>query len=209
MPNNISIASAIDKGKLSSSVIYTLLLELDVIDSETSGIVETVRVAHNDENYVFLGQTYVAMPLEISVTHGKAELPRLTLTVKDPFQLIEGRMQEYGGLLGCPVRIMVVSSAHPHEPEILERFRITGASSSATDYSKTFEIGAENPIAMRFPARKQFIDRCFWKYRGEGCFYTGGLPSCSYAPDGENGCKAHSNIANYGGFRGLRKRNVS
>lgn len=201
-----SIATAVDKGKLGSSVVYLALLEIDILDPTTRDVSSTLRYVHNNENFTFQGDTYVAMPFEFSVSRSKGELPTVTLTVKDMTQSIQSYLQEYEGGIDFPVRLKVVSTADSAAAEVEEYFTIQAVRANSDSYSIEFDLGAENPLALRFPCRLQFRNRCFWRYKGTECGYTGGLTSCDFSYDGPNGCAAHNNGARFGGFPGIRRR---
>lgn len=204
-----SIATALDKGKLASAVTYTALLEIDVLDVTTREVVETVRYVHNNENYTFKGNLYIAMPFDFSVSRTKNELPQITLTVRDITQDLQARLQEYDGGVDFPVRLFIVSSADASAAEIEETFTIQAARSRSETYEIEFDLGTENPLSLRFPVRLQFRNRCFWRYKGTECGYAGPMASCDFTLDGANGCAAHNNTARFGGFPGIRRRGFS
>jgi hypothetical protein len=201
-----SVGAAIDKAKLASAVTYIALLEIDILDSASGAVVETVRLTHNNENYVWRSNTYIAMPFEFEVNTSKGELPEIKLTLTDMTLAIHGKLEEARGATDSPVRLIVTSSASPDNAEVYESFTVVQANSDSGSYSIELILGAENPLTLRFPPRLMFRDRCFWKYRGPQCRYTGGLGSCDYSLTGPNGCRAHSNVANFGGFAGIRRR---
>lgn len=87
------------------------------------------------------------------------------------------------------------------EPEVLDRFEIISASSS--DFQVSWTLGMQNLIDQKFPGRTQFRDRCGLRYKGSECGYVGPLPTCSYTLTGSNGCQAHNNAPQFGGFPGL------
>lgn len=205
MPVHVSIATAIDKSKLASNVTYLALLEMDVLDRITGAVIETVRLVENNENYVYQGNTYVAMPFEFDLSRAKGELPTLSIGITDMTQTIHGKLEETRGATDFPVRLLIVSSANPGKAEIEESFTVTSAESDSESYKVQLNLGSENPLAMRFPNRLQFRNRCPWKYRGTECGYSGGLASCDYTLDGANGCNAHANTVNFGGFPGIRR----
>jgi phage-related protein len=86
-----------------------------------------------------------------------------------------------------------------------QNFVLMSAVAKDENYSIEFTLGAENPLALRFPYRQQFRNRCEWVYKGNECRYAGGLPSCDLTLDGDNGCRVHNNTYNFGGFFGLNK----
>jgi phage-related protein len=205
MPVHVSIATALDKGKLASDVVYSALLEVDILDRVTRTVSETLRLAHNNENIVFRGLTYQAAAFDFSVTRGKNELPVISLTIEDQTQVIQGLLQESQGGVDYPVRIYIVSSVNPDTPEMEENFTVIAAHTSSDSYAVTFDLGAENPLGLRFPAHMQFRNRCRWLYKSPQCGYAGSKTSCDLTFDGANGCKAHANALRYGGFPGIRR----
>ncbi len=207
MPVSVTVAAALDKGKLASSVAYIALLEIDILDSTSGAVIETVRLAHNNENFTHQGNTYVQMPFDFNVNWAKDELPQITLTLFDLTQAIHGKMEEYRGGTDFPVRLKIVSSVNPDLVEVEEHFTIMEAEASSDSYGIQFTLGAENPLALRWPVHLMFRNRCRFKYKGEQCQYAGGLPSCDFTLDGPNGCEAHNNTINFGGYRGIRRRN--
>lgn len=204
MPTHTSIATAIDKAKLASDVVYLALLEIDVLDRDTGQVLTTLRFAHNDEPYVFQGNTYTSCGFTFRINRGKGDLPGVTLELVDVTQAIQAILQEYQGGTDFPVRLMIVSSANPDAPEFSESFTIMSANTAAEGYLVSFELGAENPLGMRFPWRLMQRNRCNWVYRSVQCGYLGPLSTCDYTRDGPNGCRAHNNVDNFGAFWGIR-----
>jgi hypothetical protein len=205
VPLHVSLATAIDKGRLASTVVYLALLEIDVLDPTSRLVVETIRLAHNNENHEFRGETYIRMPFEFEVRRAKGEMPTISLTITDHSQAIQARLQESSGGVDFPVRLLIVSTANPDSPELVENFTILSATARSSDYAVTFEIGAENPLALRFPPRLMRRNRCEFRFRGPDCGYTGSAPTCDYSLDGPNGCAVKGNALNFGGFRGIRR----
>lgn len=208
MPTHVSIATAIDKSKLASNVVYVGLIEIDVLDRETASVLTTIRLAHNNEAYVFKGNTYVPCGLNYKINYSKGEFPTIDLEIVDVTLALQALMQEYQGGVDFPVRVLLVSTANPSSAEAEERFTILSGSAGSDTYNVTFEVGAENPLGLRFPWRMMFRNRCPWRYRSVECGYVGAMPTCDFTRDGPNGCNAHDNIDNFGGFGGLRRSGV-
>lgn len=203
MPVHVSIATALDKSKLASDVVYLVLLEIDILSDSSAGVVETLRFVHNNEDYDFQGHTYMSMPFEFQYTSARNELPSITLSVTDFQGIIQAYLQEYKGGVDWDVRLIITNNATT-SADYIERFKIVSATASGSDYKISFQLGAENPLQQRFPPRLMFRDRCGWNYKSFQCGYTGSLPTCSFNLNGINGCKAHGNQKNFGGFPGIR-----
>lgn len=206
MAVHVSVATAIDKSKLASNVVYTSLFEMDVLDRVSGAVIETVRLAENNENFTYKGNTYVAMPFEFDIARSKNELPTLSISFYDMTQTLHGKLEETRGATDFPVRLLIISSVNPAQAEIEEHFTVSSAESDSENYSIKLTLGSENPLTQRFPARLMFRNRCPWKYRGVECRYSGPLASCDYTLNGANGCDVHNNSVNFGGFPGIRRQ---
>ena len=204
MAAHLSVATAIDKNRVASSVVYYVLLEVDIRDPDNGTVIDTVRCINETETYEFQGKTYNTIPFNITITSDKDTSPSAQLDVYDLGQAFQARLQEFGRSLDWPARILIVNASAPTPMlELRYDFDIISASAKDDNYTISFVLGAENPLTLRFPPRQQFRNRCFWQYKGASCGYTGSLPSCDYTLDGTNGCRAHDNTINFGGFPGL------
>lgn len=202
MPTHLSVATAIEKNRVSSDVAFVPLLEIDVKNPDTNEPVETLYFARNADDIVYRGTTYIRGGFDFDVQEEAGAQPAVTITVHDMTRALMTRMQEFGGGVGFTVRILVINSGNlTQDPEITEQFLVTGA--SAKDYDATFTLGAENPLLLRFPRRRQFRDQCQWRYKGPECGYAGGIASCDFTMNGGNGCVAHANAIRFGGFPGI------
>lgn len=201
----LSIASIIEKNQVASAVAWVPLFEVEVIDPDTGVLVETLRFAQNTENVTFQGQVYSKARFDFSVTEETGSQPEVKLVGYDYTRAIQRRMQDHGGGIGFKVRLIVVNTGNlSAPPEITELFEVVGASQQ--DYAVSFTLGAENPLTFRFPRRRQFRDRCQWRYKGAECAYAGPLGTCDFTLNGSNGCVAHGNEERFGGFPGIRRQ---
>tara|TARA_R110000851_G_C13102760_1_gene569244 strand:- start:27304 stop:27942 length:639 start_codon:yes stop_codon:yes gene_type:complete len=205
MPNNLSIASVIEKNKLTSTVAYLILTKITIIDPATGLLVETLYLVKNTEDVIYDGQTYTAFAFDISTEDSVDGASSVSLTVTDYSQAIQARAEAYGGCVGSSVEIIIIASTSVGtslKPEVTEFFEIISA--SAENYIISWTMGAEDILAQRFPRRKQMRDRCSWVYKGNECTYAGEVTTCDRSLLGDNGCQAHNNTINFGGFPGIR-----
>ncbi len=202
MARHLSVATVIEKNRISSAFAFIPILDIRIKNPDTGEIVETLHFARNTEDLEFQGKTYVASHFDFDIKSAAGNQPELTLNVVDYSRAIQARMQEFGGGVGSEVTLTIVNTANLEQPpEVQEEFEVTGA--SVADYRVDFTLGAENPLMMRFPPGRMYKDRCRWRYKGEQCGYSGPLPRCDYTLQGENGCAAHNNTRNFGGFPGI------
>lgn len=205
MPKPLSLASVIESNRLSSDVPFLCLIDLEIVNPATGSVVATEYIARNSEPVVFEGRTYGLGTFDIQIKQETGSLAEVTLTVNDYTQHIQGLMEEFGGGVGSKVTLYVVNSGNLAQgAEIVEFFEITAASSA--DYVQSFTLGAENALAQTFPRRRQTRDFCQWRFKDpKTCGYVGPLTSCALTLQGANGCEAHDNSINFGGYPGLNQ----
>ncbi|MFT4064269.1 hypothetical protein [Paraburkholderia sp.] len=203
MPAKISVASVIEKNRLSSDVAYLAMLEIDVPDPATGTILETLRYVNNTENVVRNGNTYEAVQFSLDVKAELGAMPSVSLSFYDYAQHVLSKMKDNQGGVGFKVTITVVSATNlDGDPEVAEYFEVTDA--SAANYVVQFTLGAENALTRQFPRRIQRRDFCQWIYRDANtCRYSGSINGCDHTLDGPNGCRAHQNTENFGGCPNL------
>lgn len=196
--NSLSIATVREKNRIDSDVPFLPCLEVDVKTS-SGEFVETLYLVNNPENITFNGNEYVAFPFELDLSNEAGQEPSVTVTIEDISGAIKQRMNEYGGGVGFEVRIMVINAGNlSGKPEVVETFSVKDA--SVTDFSVKWTLGTEMHLLMNFPRRRQLRDRCPWAYKSIECQYTGSMPSCDFSLQGPNGCAAHNNTINFGGY---------
>lgn len=199
---HLSVATAIEKNRLASDVAFVLLLDITVTDANKN-TVEHLYLCRNSENVVYQGNQYIAANFEAKMDIDTGTDPRLQITASDPTGVIRDRMEVFGGGIGFEATLMVVNTGNlAQPPEIKETFQIINASQNGYDVS--FTLGIPNPTMQRFPPRLQYRDQCTYQYKGLRCKYAGPMATCDYTRTGPNGCKAHGNEANFGGFPGMQ-----
>lgn len=227
---SISLASAVDKSRLSSGHTFMMLLDVEVVDPFTGAYVETIRIANGvplngdpEPNPIAVywgGNSYQCAAFDITIEESAGDLPQVQLSANDIGGVIRDKMNLYSGGVGFGVKLYIVhtselfgatpgesiGSPHASTSEIEETFLVTNG--SVTGAQITFKLGDKNELAKAFPRRRQLRDFCQWRYKGEQCRYVGGLTSCDRTLQGANGCATHVNTENFGGFPSLQPRFV-
>lgn len=199
---HLSVATAIEKNRIASDKAFVLLLDVEIVD-ELGNVGETIHLARNSEDVLYKGTDYTASNFSVKLNLDISEEPKLEVTAEDPTGVLRQKMEQYAGAAGFPVTLTVVNTGNLDQPpEIQESFKVV--SSSASGYQVTFTMGIDNPVAQRFPNRIQWQNQCSYRYKGTRCKYAGPLATCDFTYQGPNGCKAHANQANFGGFLGLQ-----
>lgn len=205
---SLSIASIIEKNRLSSDVPFVVALDIEVVNPGTGSVVETLHLVRNTEALTFNGHTYEPASFDIELKEEAGAQQTVTLSIKDYSRAVQGRMQAYGGGIGFSVTVMVVNTGNLGQgAEIVEYFEVVGA--NAANYVCSFTLGAENHLSKTFPRRRQTRDFCQWRYKDpETCKYSGPMTSCDLTLYGPNGCQAHGNTVRFGAFPGINSRGV-
>lgn len=208
MSNVLSVASVIEKNRISSDIPFLIAVDIDVMDPATGSLVETLHIVRNTESISFRGFTYEPANFDIELRAEAGTQQSVKLSIKDYSKAVQARMQAYGGGIGFNVAMMVVNAGALAMPaEITEYFEVVGA--SAANYVCEFVLGAENSLSKTFPRRKQTKDFCQWRYKGTDCQYAGAMATCDLTLGGANGCNAHSNTIRFGAFPGISNRDTS
>jgi phage-related protein len=201
MARNLTVATVLEKNALASGTPFLVLLDVVVIDPLTGNEVEHMYLANNNEDFDYGGNTYVAIPFTIGLKQESGTQPTVTLSITDYTNVIQQKVQQYQGAVGFTVVVMVVNSDLPAPPEVSETFEVIGSSSA--EYVVNFTLGAESALTKAFPKRRQMRDFCAWRYKGGECKYEGAMESCDLSLNGPNGCDAHNNTINFGGYPGI------
>lgn len=200
---SFSLQTVADKNKIHSDAAFLIALNIKVVDPDTGTQVETLHLIHNNEDISYQGNIYVATPFEIQFGQESGAAPEMNLSIPDYSRAIQARMQAYGGGVGFEVDVMIINSNNLlQEPENVEWFEIVGA--SASEYEVKWQLGTSNPLASPFPRRRQFRNRCSWRFGSSECNYSP-TPGqvCDLSLQGPNGCASKGNEINFGGFPGL------
>lgn len=208
MSKSLSVASVIEKNRLSSDTPFLICIDIDVVDPASGAVVETLHVVRNTEPIQFNGHTYTPASFDIELKEESGSQQSIKLAIKDYTKAVQQRMQRYGGGVGFTVSVMIVNAGVLDQPpEVIEYFEVIGAESA--DYTCSFSLGAENNITKTFPRRRQARDYCQFRYKDpETCKYSGPLQTCDLSLKGPNGCNAHNNVIHFGAFPGINGRDV-
>jgi phage-related protein len=202
---NLSLATAIEKARLDSSVPFVVALDITPVNGDTGAMGEKIYVVRNDENLTFNGRVYTAAMFDVSFGTELGTQGQTSLSMNDYSGGLRAKMSEFGGGVGFLVKLTIINAAALDDPPEFEHEYET-LSAKATGYVVEFGLGAENDTLRQFPRHRQRRDFCRFRYKdGSTCGYTGPLPSCDYTLQGPNGCAAHLNTIRFGGFPGIQR----
>ena len=139
-------------------------------------------------NIVFNGLTYVAAPIEVDgfEVSSKGTLPRPSMKIANVNSSISALILLYNPLQAKVTRIRTCK-------KFLDATNFTNGSNTTADPTAKFEdeiwyidrVASETPQLVEFELtskldltnlplpRRQVLEHCPWKYRGEECGYTG------------------------------------
>jgi len=158
-----------------------------------------LRFAGRQPNSIsFRGNTYYPFPITHSPIEENTEgdLSVTSLNVSNISREIATILEDHSGLIGQPVRAMLVSSIEFSSGRALIEQDFTIRETSMSAESITAQLAVYSPYSSNFPGQRLMRGHCRFRYRSVGCGYvvpvgSGGLASCSKSYDGPNGCTAH------------------
>lgn len=192
---------------------------------------EDIYLVRNTEDVEFNGRTYTAFPFDPDIhreTGDPGEIPTRVIRVSNVLQLMEQVLENLGGAVGSTVTWTTVnyknlaSKTAADYADFEVSFEIL--STEIDSQWVTFTLGAPFLNLQRFPLDYYDANYCNWvrcyALAGQECNFSeaenwpGGPDLVNY-PDadasycdgtlhGPNGCEAHNNQINWGGYVGLK-----
>jgi lambda family phage minor tail protein L len=192
----LSAAAYLEKNSLESDGAFLLLLEVDLPDSSV------LRLARNPSDIEWNGNTYQRFPFELDEIgdSSKNEVPSVGIRIGNVTRAIQAFLEQYNGLTGAEVRILVVHSAHLDvaTPEVSLTYQVVGC--SADNQWVSLSLGASSPFMRRFPQARLLLNHCRWKFKSTECGYAGAETTCSKSL---GRCQQLANSPRFGGFPGV------
>lgn len=196
-------ALKVAKNALESTDSWLWLLEVQ-LDSST-----TLYLARSTERVTFDSQDYEAFPFSLGEIREDAEgnLSGLDLAVHDFTDEIRHTLDDFD-LDDNDVTLRIVHSANlaSASATIDETFSIKRI--RGKDRQIVFTLGHANFLAEPFPKRRLLRNRCGWVGQfkaSDTCGYSGAEPTCDGTLEGDDGCRAKSNVPRFGGAPALAR----
>jgi len=192
LPANI----VIEKNKIATTNPWIVLLDIKVPTGEV------LRLCNNTEDIRFGGNTYYAMPFDISSvqSNAKGELQSVTLQVSNVSRILQPYIEQYTGGVGFEVVLRVVNVAYLSENYAELELVFNVMSTEADAQWVYFTLGAPNPLRKRFPQYRYIAEHCQWEFRSVECGYQGGASDCKRTFEN---CRLLGNTRRFGGYKGL------
>lgn len=175
---------------------WLLLLSVTLPDTTV------IRLVNNTEDIVFGGHTYekFAFVFGEQKSSGTGKVQGVALKVANPERALRPYLEQYDGLIGCPVTLVVVHTDNLTEDytDLTLNWEVVAA--IPKDDWIEFTLGAENPLRRRFPLQSATPRSCNWVFKGAECAYAGAVTSCARTLDV---CRTLENSARFGGRPGL------
>lgn len=213
MAKTLPASVVLEKNKLSTTNTWVILLDVTLPDSTM------LYITNNNEDVVFNGQTYTAIPFTLDDVkeNSKGELPTISLKISNITRSVQALMEDpdIEGMVGGTVRLQLVNTLDLTGTTDFSELDLTFTimSSSSDAYWATFNLGAGSPLNKRFPLDRYIASHCRFTFNNltgkEGlspeCGYVGVDTSCERTL---SACQAKSNSERFGGYVGLDKGGV-
>lgn len=194
--SNLSIASIIEKNRLSTTGADLVLL--DILLSTP------IYIVNNNENITWNGQEYIAFPFKLgSINYDGKETPNITLNVSNVTRSVGAALAQVKGGGGTEVILRVVNSNILSEPAMREEYFIVKNSGRDGTWC-SITLGVVDEGQKRFPEKTTMKNFCSYLastgFKGIECAYNGAETTC----DGTlKRCRELNNSARYGGAPGV------
>lgn len=200
----LSLSSAIitEKNKLASSGAWILLCEVTLPDTNV------IKICRNTEDIVFNSLTYTRFPFELEEIseNSKGEIPQVVVRVSNVTRVMGAYAEQYVGLVGCSVRIMLVHSDHLTDVAPIVEHYFDIMSSTIDEKWLSLTLGIPNPYRNRFPRSRILKNFCRYKwFKGVRCQYGGSESTCDRTLAR---CRELLNSNHFGGFPGAGRRGL-
>lgn len=169
----LSLAAQQDKSKLASGDAWILLLDI-VYNGQHVRLarnVDTIDFDAGDGNGI---QTYQPFSFELTTEQSStAQLPTILIRASNVMRLLQGYIEQYGGLAGASANIYVYNTAHPSgEPDLALNCTVT--KTDCTAEIVTLSCSAPSPMRTLFPRFLYRASFCMWvsQYMGKQCGYV-------------------------------------
>lgn len=206
----LSLAAQQDKSKLASGDAWILLLDL-VYNGQHVRLarnIDPINFDAGDGNGV---QEYQPFNFELTTEQSSSsQLPTILIRASNAMRILQGYVEQYGGLAGSSANIYVYNTANPSgEPDLALTSTVMKTDCTAT--MVTLSCSAPSPMRTLFPRYLYRATFCMWvsKYKGKQCGYTGSLNNCDGTYSGANGCVVHSNATRFGAFPGIGTNGIA
>jgi phage-related protein len=168
----LSMAAQQDKSKLASGDAWILLL--DVIwngqHMRLARSVDEITFDAGDGNGL---QPYQPFSFELTVDQpGGQQLPTISLHASNTMRILQGLIEQYGGLAGATANLYVYNTAHPAgEPDLAISTTVLRATCTAEIV--TLSLSGPSPMRQLFPRFLYRATFCMWvsNYKGAQCAY--------------------------------------
>jgi phage-related protein len=169
----LSLAAQQDKSKLASGDAWLLLLDL-IYNGEHIRLARNIDPINFDAGDGLGVQEYTPFNFEVTAEQSTtAQLPTIIIRASNVMRILQGYIEQYGGLAGATANIYVYNTAHPAgEPDLAISSIIMKTDCTAS--TVTLSCSAPSPMRNLFPKYLYRATFCMWvsTYKGVWCGYT-------------------------------------
>ena len=168
-------------------------------------------LAEYNENIIFDGKVYRSFPISHQPVKVGLEdiVDHVSITLSTVDHEIIRLILSTNGLRKARVTITTVFTNLLEDPDNkIIAFHGQISSVRGNEQHATFTITSLFDLEdVPIPRRIYRKDRCSWVFKDPStCKYVGSLENCDKSRGAENGCQAHDNLLNFGGFPNIPER---
>ncbi len=193
---SLPLVLRVAKNQLNGDQPWLVLLDITLPDESH------IRLVSNADDVVYGGHIYTAFAFQLGElkSPGDGRITGISVQVANPERSLQPYLEDYDGLVGCPVKLSVVHAGNlaADHSELELDYEII-APKPRGDWID-FALGAVNPLRRRYPLYQSMPRACGWVFKGAECAYAGTATACGRTLDA---CRALGNSARFGGRPGM------
>lgn len=193
----ISSNAIAEKNKLNANSVWVVLLEIQISQSLT------IRLAANNENITWNGQTWYAFPFTLDTVGetGKGEIPTVQVSVSNVTGEILTYLEQADGANNSPVIIRVINTEASSNNQAELELSYVLHSTSFDQSNIKFDLTGAACLTRRVPTGRYLKNFCRFKYNDANCGVSASVyanyPKCDHT---FGDCQTRQNSARFGGF---------
>ena len=207
----ISSALFAEINRLESTTPWVFFLQLTLTDGPPPTVLYLCR---NNEDLVWNGITYTAIPFELEekTTAAQGELTSLVIKIDNVTQVLQAYLEALNGGVGSTVLLSIVNTGLLAESYADLQMQYEIMYTHADAYWVSFTLGAPSLLRNRFPLLRFLSNHCNWVGASVECgvvyntqtTINGVLTYIQNCPRTRQACLLFNNTARFTGFEGLQ-----
>lgn len=190
------------KNSLDSDEPAVVLVQIDMPDLN-----EPIRIAANEVDLTWSGETWVAFPFEVDNVGepARGETQQVVLRVSNITRAVQGYVDQAAGGVDADVTLHVINAGDLAETEtyITLLFRVAGT--ICDENWVTFNLTSADMWRRTFPKNNCHKNHCSYRFKDIFCAYSGVETTCDHTL---SRCRELANENRFGGFPSIGFRGI-